>query len=150
MSYSINISEHLQNFDLFTNLTVENMEVNKSVLNEYGFDTAEEFQNSDSFYEWQDGYHPIYNFAHILQYSASEQGDKIRDVLENAPNVSILHIEEIDTDLIALNGCGMDMSDSIAYAYMVLDGYVPKSIRPTERMTLSQESWNELQEFLNK
>ena len=42
------------------------------------------------------------------------------------------------------------MSDSIAYAYMVLDGYVPKSIRPTDRMTLSQESWNELQEFLNK
>ena len=68
MSYSINISEHLQNLDLFTNLTIENMEVSKSVLNDYDYESIEDFENSDSFYNWQDSYHPIYNYAHILQH----------------------------------------------------------------------------------
>ena len=70
-------------------------------------------------------------------------------IWEDAPNMSIIYIDEIEAYCIALNGCGMDMSDSIAYAYMVLDKYVPKSTIPTDRMTLSKECWDKLQEFLN-
>ena len=147
MSYSINISEHLQNLDLFRNLTIENMEVSKSVLNDYDYESIEDFENSDSFYNWQDSYHPIYNYAHVLQHEP--RAKDIKQVIEDAPNMSIIYIDEIETYCIALNGCGMDMSDSIAYAYMVLDGYVPKSTIPTDRMTLSKECWDKLQEFLN-
>ena len=152
MSYSINISKYLEGFESFINLTVENLPITKSILDQYDFKTAEEFEESDCFYQWQDSYHPIYNFAHILsnQMGTWKQTDRLQNIIEHAPNVSIIRIDEIGSDLITLNGCGMDMSDSIAYAYMIIDRYVPRCIRPTDRMTLSKNSWRKLQDFIKK
>ena len=147
MSYSINISKMISNNDgeQFDNLTIECKPSLRTAL-DYGFKSVKRFEESDSFYEWLDNYHPIYNFAHVLQYEPTSE--QVQLIHENAPNISIIYVHETETYLITLNACGMDLSDSIAYAYMVIDGQVPKSMIPMERLTLSEENYAQLQSFL--
>lgn len=148
MSYSLNISEYLNiyNGEQFENLTINECKPTLETASDYGYESIEEFEESDSFYEWQDKKHPIYNFAHVLQYEPTSE--QVQLIHKNAPNMSIIYVHEIETYLIALNACGMDLSDSIAYAYMIIDNKVPKSMIPQQRMTLSKENYAELQSFL--
>ena len=148
MSYTLNISEYLNNYngEQFDNLTINECRPSLKTAFDYGYSTVERFEESDSFYEWQDNYYPIYNFAHVLQYEPTSE--EIQLIHKNAPNVSIIYVHETEGFLIALNCCGMDLSDSIAYAYMIIDRQVPKSMIPKERMTLSKENYAELQSFL--
>ena len=148
MSYTLNISEYLNKYngEQFENLTINECKPSLKTALDYGCKTVERFEESDSFYEWQDYYHPIYNFAHVLQYEPTSE--QVQLIHKNAPNVSIIYVHETETYLIALNGCGMDMSDSIAYAYMIIDRQVPKSMKPQQRMTLNQKNYDELISFM--
>ena len=135
MSYTINIGDMPQfnkdGFENWTNETINNMSEDYIISTDYFsyyFDSCKEydgddiveidyidsFKDSQNYYDLEDSFYPIYNYVHILQHSPSSYA--IEKILFNAPNVSILYFEQLDTYGIALNGCGMDMSDSIAYA----------------------------------
>tara|TARA_R100000329_G_scaffold32508_1_gene30173 strand:- start:525 stop:1001 length:477 start_codon:yes stop_codon:yes gene_type:complete len=150
MSYNINISDYItkryesEEFN-YDNLTVDNLKPTLGIAEEYGYDNLQEFEDSSCFYEWQDGFEPIYNYAHVLQYEPTE--GQIELITEHAPNICILYIESIESHVIALSGCGQDMSDEIAYAYMVIDRKVPSSMIPTCRMTLSEHDYSLVLDF---
>ena len=109
-------------------------------------ESIDNFKNSENFYQLRDSYYPIYNYVHILQYSPSDA--EILKILENAPNIAILHDEDLGVHLISLTGCGMDFSDSIAYAYMIIDRVIPKDLIPNQRLTISQSAYDELIAFV--
>lgn len=97
-------------------------------------------------------YHPIYNYWHLLQSRPSEKD--VADILKHAPSITIMTEGEDGCELnhyITLNSCGMDYTDSIAFAYMVIDQIIPKGLLfNLERTTISKKGWARLEAFLSK
>jgi len=111
-------------------------------------EAIDNFRESEAYYDLQDSYYPIYNYIHLLQNRPTDED--IKKINDNAGNVVIIYIEELDSYFISLTGCGMDMSDSIAYAYMVIDKEIPKSLIPRECYTIGKNGAKELMEFLDE
>jgi hypothetical protein len=91
------------------------------------------FRESESFWDLQDGYIPMYNIIHMLQ---SEPTEEMIEMVERYARVcSIVDIYTVDTDpdvstsFLALTGCGMDFSDNLELAYYICDGVSPISTR---------------------
>ena len=162
MSYSINISEIIADSDKFENETWnaicdddeklvsladdfvdwDDEELSESDIEEKAIWVRE----SDMLYQIQDSYYPMYNIAHVTQFGADV--GELLDIAENAPNISILKIEELDCIVIALNGCGTDFSDSIAYAYLVIDGQIPRSFGAVEKnYTITDAAMEKINEY---
>ena len=131
MSYSIYF-DFQENYEKFENIT----------LHKIGKDLE-----SEEFEQLEENLFPIYNYIHLLQARPSD--NDILDIYENAPNITIIYIEEFEKYFITLNACGMDFTDSIAYAYMVIDGQIPKSLIPSQRLTLREENYSKLIKFIN-
>jgi len=155
MSYTINISgvtdcdgkfvnrtwEALSNDDdNLVELADEVVDWEGEGLDDSGVEAMAAFVRTDDvFYQLEKNLQPMCNFAHILQNSPN--CSELLDLAKNAPNVSILEIEELDCTVIALNGCGMDFSDSIAYTYLIVDKFIPSGFdNITEAYTISQEA----------
>lgn len=68
-----------------------------------------------------DGY-PIYNYAYPL-FSDSIENKLILRVCEET-NCTIVCDTKDDSYYLALTGCGMDLSQDIALAYMIVDGCI--------------------------
>jgi hypothetical protein len=154
MSYTIHsedINEEVAE-GVYENMTADLIHSDDDILVDiakdmgYEFKDADELRDSDNVYEITKSYHPIYNHLHLLQQQPMD--DDIKDILTNAPNVSILRTE--NNWFISLNGCGMNMSDSIAYAYMKIDFQIPYDVIPSQRLTVTENGWDEIQEFLKK
>jgi len=159
MSYTINISEIKEGYDKFVNKTWEAVSNNDEKLVEQadgyvdwkyeGLDESDVeekaiwVRENDVFQQLEESWYPMYNIAHVIQYGVDEA--ELLDIAENAPNISILEIEELDCTVIALNGCGMDFSDSIAYAYLVADNMIPEGFgNITTAYTISKKALEKL------
>ena len=95
----------------------------------------------------EDSYYPLYNWSHVLADKPTD--DEVLKIVKNAPNVTIMR-DASDNHFITLNGCGMDYSDSIAYAYLIIDRRIPCGLlRDGEYHTVSAEGAAELREYLN-
>ena len=68
-----------------------------------------------------DDYIPIYNYAYPLGLSSLDENKIIRICTETS--CTVVHNTEEDSLYLALCGCGMDMSQSIALAYMIAYSY---------------------------
>ena len=68
-----------------------------------------------------DDYVPIYNFAYPLGLSSLDE-DKIERICRET-NCTVVHSQEEDALYLALCGCGMDLSQDIALAYMIAYSY---------------------------
>ncbi len=147
MSYSIHFDKWGELDEAYDNLTWDEVSSDDKILanteqfgywhdGQYGFkayiselteedleERLEEFRDSDAFYELQDTYIPIYNYVHLLSSSPYEK--EILLVAQYVGNVVVIHLNDIDADVIALTGCGMDFSDNIELAYYLLDGESP-------------------------
>jgi hypothetical protein len=71
-----------------------------------------------------DDYMPIYNYAYPLHLSYLEEDIIIRICEET--NCTVVNNTEEDELYLALCGCGMDMSQDIALAYMIAYAYGDK------------------------
>jgi len=109
-------------------------------------DIANWVRSQDFYYEILESYAPMVCHAHVLQNMP-----RCKDLLliaKNAPNISILYIEELSVHVIAMNGCGMDFSDSIAYAYAVIDRDIPNSFgRIVDKFTITDEALQTIMEL---
>jgi hypothetical protein len=152
MSYTIHsedINEEVAE-GVYENMTADLIHSDDDILVDiakdmgYEFKNVDELRDSDNVYEIINSYHPIYNCLHLLQQKPVD--DDIKDILTNAPKVSILRRE--NNWFISLSGCGMDMSDSIAYAYLKIDFQIPYDVIPSQRLTITEQGWGEIQEFL--
>ena len=68
-----------------------------------------------------DDYIPIYNFAYPLDLSILDEGKIERICTET--NCTVVYSHEEDALYLALCGCGMDLSQDIALAYMIAYSY---------------------------
>ena len=68
----------------------------------------------------QDGGYPIYNYAYPL-YRDSIEDETILRVCEET-DCTVVFNNQDGKYYLALTGCGMDMSQSIALAYIIVDG----------------------------
>lgn len=77
-----------------------------------------------SYYEESiDAYEPMMNYAHILETSPSDEA--ILNVALNT-NCCVMYHEEEDKHYIALTGGGMDLSQDIGLAYVLLEKWIPE------------------------
>jgi len=95
-----------------------------------------------------EGYFPMMNSAWRTDNCPSDA--VVKDILENAPNVSIVNVG--NETYIAMNGAGFDMSNSIAYAYLKIDNDIPKELGVcrTQCLSGSEEAFQKVNEFLAK
>ncbi len=127
----------------------DSVEIEKELANNEDFDISEimeDFRDSDAFWELQDTYVPIYNYVHLL--SSSPYDKEILMVAKYVGNAVIVHLNDIDADVIALTGCGMDFSDNIELAYYLLDGESP--IQASQIMSLGKSAEKILKFFRRK
>ena len=167
MSYAIYVEDIANKFwgdegnwkNLTWNLIVEDDEVLRTLYEDAGYDDVyydelddEEkvkyIRNSDAFHELAEGYYPMMTYVHVLQSEPAEE-DALK-VYKNAPNMVLLK-DDMDNCYIGMSGAGMDFSEEIAYAYMVVDRCVPPGFRVHENnnYSLKKEAHEELVEFLN-
>jgi len=121
-------------------------EIAQGLCSNEDFDVSElmeHFRNSDSYYEIQDGYTPIYNYVHVLM--SEPTSEEILLVDKYVGNVVVVEIDSCDTCVLALTGCGMDLSDNIEMAYYLTDGESP--VRASQIMSLSTEAEAMLHHF---
>jgi hypothetical protein len=78
----------------------------------------------DSIEEFMQKYSPAMNELWEIENMPSE--NTLQDLLENAPNVSIVEMNE--NLFIAMNGGGTDLTNEIAYAYLKIDGKIPAEV----------------------
>lgn len=106
----------------------------------------EEHEFDDSMSSVVDGYFPMMNAAWRTDNCPSES--IVEDILENAPNVSIVNVG--DETYIAMNGAGFDMSNSIAYAYLKIDREIPKELGVCrQRMSGTEKAFEEVKKYLD-
>ena len=106
-------------------------------------------RESDAIHELSDSYYPLTNYVHVLQEKPTDE--EILKIHKNAPNMVIIE-DDLGNFFIGSSGGGMDSSEEIAYAYMVIDRCVPRSFRINEDSSycLGKEAHKELIEFMHK
>lgn len=88
---------------------------------------ATAFRDTDDFhFNIADDFNLSMVEAHVLQRDKIPK-EKLELVLEFCSNISIVHVVDINTNVIGLTGGGTNMSDSIELAYLIVDGYSPFS-----------------------
>lgn len=93
-----------------------------------------------------DSYFPMMNAAWRTDNCPSSE--VVEDILENAPNVSIVNVG--DETYIAMNGAGFDMSNSIAYAFLKIDREIPKELGVCrQRMSGTEKAFEEVKKYLD-
>ena len=78
-------------------------------------------ENNQDGVDADDGY-PIYNFAYPL-FKSDVSEEEILAVCEKT-NCTVVLNNQDDKYYLSLTGCGMDMSQDIALAYMIVDGCI--------------------------
>ena len=105
-------------------------------LNNEMLEQVDDFRSSDVFLDLQDSYIPIYNYVHIL--SSSVYDKVVLMISKYVGSIVVVHLNDIDVDVLALTCCGMDLSDNIELAYYLSDGKSP--VRASEVMSLSKNA----------
>lgn len=100
------------------------------------YELADEFRDSDAYYDLEESYAPMCNFVHILEHKPSE--NDILMIEKYTSSVVVVYLNEVDTYALALTGCGMDLSDNLELAYYFSDGRSP--IIAQEFLSLSEEA----------
>lgn len=101
--------------------------------------------------EEDDGY-PICNFAYPL-YSKNIEDEIILKACEMT-NCTVVYNTKEDAYYLALTGCGMDMSQDIALAYMIIDGCIDwdflDSVYVSGPLSVSKSNYIQILEELNR
>ena len=166
MSYTINLCEmrdicNINNTDL-NYKTIEIVKGNIELLseyyefqyfleNEYGTSNIEqiikerdvtfkeivdEFERTDSYYEFIENFELMMCHVHITQYTPSNE--EIELLIKHCPSVVWLELEGVFQGL-GITGAGMDFSDSLELAYYIVDRKSP--IEASQRLSVGEKEW---------
>lgn len=99
----------------------------------------------------EDSAEPIYNYAYPLE--AQPTDENILEVIKRT-NLTIMFKTEEDKYYLALCGCGMDLSQDIALAYIIMGEMIPedliKSVCTQKDLSVSGEDWDLLKNSIIK
>ena len=150
MSYTIKVHDISRKFDggfnSWINLTWGAIGNDKKAL-EKAYQDADCDPNETPIWEFCGQYEPVMDYVHVLQYEPQTQD--ILKVAENAPEIIVLK-DPCNNYYLGLSGAGMNLSEELAYAYMVLDRHVPACFEIDQNLCLSESAYKELTEFINK
>jgi len=94
--------------------------------------------------ELLDHWQPMMNYAYPLVCDPTRDTDKILKVCQETC-LTVMYNEDEDTYYLALCGGGMDLSQSIAYAYQILENWIPLSllreVSKQPELSLYGEAW---------
>ena len=89
---------------------------------------------------------PMMNYAYPI-YNFDGDEEKIEKVCQETNCTVVRNIDENDYYL-ALTGGGMDLSQDIAYAYMIISGYIEwdflDEVKLTQCLSVSEETYREI------
>jgi hypothetical protein len=97
-------------------------------------DLADKFRETDSFYEWKDGFEPMMNYVWPAFIPYKMEAQDLADRLERyAPVMSLIYFGEHSPHCseeygYALTGGGMNLADQIAGAYLCAHQVPPYSL----------------------
>ena len=100
----------------------ENMENIKFLTSRQIEDCEEEYYDECE----DDGY--MFNFVHVLQSQPLDRDIKV--VEKTCPNIHVIYVEPLDVYALAIKGAGMDFSEELELAYLILDGVSPIKSEP--------------------
>jgi len=108
---------------------------------------ADYIRDSEASYQIEEAYTPILSFVHLLQNEA--YSEYVEKIYKNARNIVVIS-DHMDNYFLGLSAAGMDFSEELAYAYMIIDSCVPPGFRVEEDSTssLKKEAKKELLEFI--
>jgi hypothetical protein len=105
----------------------------------------------DYYEESLDSYEPMHNYIYPLETTPNDE-----DILKVALNTNccIMYNTEEDKYYLSLTGCGMDLSQDIAFSYVLIENWIPEdllfSISSQEGLSISKENFKILKEGINK
>ena len=89
---------------------------------------------------------PMMNYAYPI-YNFDGDEEKIKKVCQET-NCTVVYNQEEDEYYLALTGGGMDLSQDIAYAYMIISGYIEwdflDEVKLTQCLSVSEETYREI------
>jgi hypothetical protein len=98
-----------------------------------------------------DGY-PIYNYAYPLHRDHFNE-ETVLEICE-VTNCTVVYSNQQDKYFLALTGCGMDMSQDIALAYLIADGCIDwdmlEDVYIAGPLSVSQENYLRLMRELDR
>jgi hypothetical protein len=124
MGYSISVDWREQ-YEQWENegrrVMIDYYQAHPKAVKDEGYDKADD----DSIYELADRQEPMMNYAYPLETNPSDE--KILKVCQNT-NCTVMYKPDSEEYYLALTGGGMDLSQDIAYAYQITDGWLPKDL----------------------
>jgi len=96
----------------------------------------DEFERTDSYYDFVENFEPMMCHIHITQYAPSNE--EIELLINHCPGVVWLELEGIFQGL-GMTGAGMDFSDTLELAYYIVDRKSP--IEASQRLTVGEKEW---------
>lgn len=92
---------------------------------------------------------PVVNYVHVLQQKPTDE--EVLEIYEKLPDIVVIE-DDMGNFFLSFSCSGVDMSEELAYAYMIIDRCVPSSIKinTNKNYTLSEEEHKELVDFMNK
>jgi len=95
---------------------------------------------------------PMMNFVYPLECDSFDD-EKILKVV-NETNCTVMENEDTGEWFLALCGGGMDLSQDIAYAYLIMEQWLPKDfltkVCKQRGLSISKEKWDELAKAMVK
>jgi hypothetical protein len=82
------------------------------------------FKDSDDYYNFIYNKVPILHYGHILA-TKDKITNKDLELVQDHTSVNVWYIDELDVNVLTLTGYGVDMSDQLELAYLIIDGWSP-------------------------
>jgi hypothetical protein len=127
---SINIQSYLEKENVLEALLTKNvtLDIVKDFWGEIEEEVSEEeiidqFMDSEDYIEYLYSKMPMINYGYILQCNVIPQKDL--DLVQELTSINVFYLDDLDVNVLTLTCCGMDMSDELELAYLIIDEVSP-------------------------
>jgi hypothetical protein len=132
MGYTISLNEFFKSENMLDSLLTNRvtiLDVEEYLdLNVYTEYTQKEiislFIDSTYYYDFLYNKVPILHYGHILA-TKDKITNKDLELVQDHTSVNVWYIDELDVNVLTLTGYGVDMSDQLELAYLIIDGWSP-------------------------
>ncbi|KKN65878.1 hypothetical protein LCGC14_0476950 [marine sediment metagenome] len=101
-----------------------------------------------------DSWQPMMNYAYPLMYDPTRDGGKEIIKVCRETCLTVMYNDDEETYYLALCGGGMDLSQSIAYAYQILENWIPlallRGVCKQPELSVSGKQWLKMAKQIKK
>jgi hypothetical protein len=132
MGYTISLNEFFKSEDMLDALCTDRVTIS-NVQEYWDLDVYTElsedeiislFKDSTYYYDFLYSKVPMLHYGHVLATKDIISYDDL-ELVQDYTSVNVWSIDELDVHVLTLTGCGVDMSDQLELAYLIIDGWSP-------------------------